>query len=98
MALTGWSARYVQYPWVLIITVGWHIFCAVHRAALCGQACVARILRVPGIESSGLAWAANCAPGVHGGVWIFFLALCKVCGSGDLRLDKDDSAVSDSEL
>src|SRR3989442_40327 len=26
MALTGWSARYVQYAWVLIITFGWHIF------------------------------------------------------------------------
>lgn len=26
MALTGWSARYVQYAWILIITFGWHIF------------------------------------------------------------------------
>jgi CAAX protease family protein len=26
MAVTGWSARYVQYAWVLIITFGWHIF------------------------------------------------------------------------
>jgi len=26
MAMTGWSARYVQYAWVLIITFGWHIF------------------------------------------------------------------------
>ncbi len=26
MVLTGWSARYVQYAWVLIITFGWHIF------------------------------------------------------------------------
>jgi membrane protease YdiL (CAAX protease family) len=26
MALTGWSARYVQYAWLLIITFGWHIF------------------------------------------------------------------------
>jgi membrane protease YdiL (CAAX protease family) len=26
MAVTGWSARYVQYSWVLIITFGWHIF------------------------------------------------------------------------
>jgi membrane protease YdiL (CAAX protease family) len=26
MAVTGWSARYVQYAWVLIITFGWHTF------------------------------------------------------------------------
>jgi uncharacterized protein len=26
MGVTGWSARYVQYAWVLIITFGWHIF------------------------------------------------------------------------
>ena len=26
MAVTGWSARYVQYAWVLIITFGWHMF------------------------------------------------------------------------
>jgi uncharacterized protein len=26
MAVTGWSARYVQYAWVLMITFGWHIF------------------------------------------------------------------------
>jgi membrane protease YdiL (CAAX protease family) len=25
MAITGWSARYIQYAWVLIITFGWHI-------------------------------------------------------------------------
>jgi uncharacterized protein len=26
MALTGLSARYVQYAWVLVITFGWHMF------------------------------------------------------------------------
>src|SRR6266567_1399833 len=25
MAVTGWSARYVQYAWVLLITFGWHM-------------------------------------------------------------------------
>jgi membrane protease YdiL (CAAX protease family) len=26
MAVTGWSAKYVQYAWLLIITFGWHMF------------------------------------------------------------------------
>src|SRR4030088_2708252 len=26
MALTGLSAKYLQYAWVLIITFGWHMF------------------------------------------------------------------------
>src|SRR5438874_12852951 len=73
-------------------------FRVIHRAALCGQACVARIVRVPGIQSSGLAWAANCAPSVHGGFCDPFLALCEVCRSVDRRMDQDDSAVSDTEL
>jgi len=26
MAITGWSARYLQYAWILAITLGWHTF------------------------------------------------------------------------